>query len=458
MGHLINPISNRLSINAFWNSTWVLINNFNFINMFKKDYILFQFLNFFLRKSRYSRFNVLVSHYKIFRLTNNIFINFYYYNANMEEKKYKYQVIYLAKLLKRQKRKNNFFNVFKTSYLVTTLEKTFRRKNKNGKSIWTNVIKKLPTLDKKLERYRIKIIYKYMVKTLVSNIFWTVLKETINFYLNKLSRSSIRFHFNSFSLNFFGVTPQIISIYLSLRLQQKYSLNWTLRPVLKDLTIKVKNNIIAGFKIVCSGRFTRKQIATYIWNKQGALRFNNFSNHIKYSESTARLKYGLCGIKVWINYGFNDTKIWFRRLFFVYPKYTPFKYMYNIKEQFLALDINYWFYLYLKISFLKKYTINICSIFMEIKTKTLIKGLINKIYKLNSKFNINYVGSVLKLRLNKPLIRIKDLFVNITKIQSYSIGGTTRGIVVPNKDVLYHIANLNTPNKMNNKLNKEYAK
>jgi hypothetical protein len=109
--------------------------------LFKKDYILFQFLNWFLRKSRYSRFNVLVSHYKIYRLANNIFINFYYYNANIEEKKYKYQVIFLAKLLKRKLIKNKFYiknkflNIIKKNYLVTHLQKTFLRKSKKGQSI-----------------------------------------------------------------------------------------------------------------------------------------------------------------------------------------------------------------------------------------------------------------------------------------------------------------------------------
>ncbi len=408
MGHLINPISTRLSINTFWSSSWVLVNNFNFINMFKKDYILFQFLNFFLRKSRYTRFNVLVSHYKIFRLTNNIFINFYYYNANMEEKKYKYQVLFLAKLLKIKERKNKFFtknnlfNFLKKPFLITNLQKTFQRKNRKGQSMWKNMLVKSLILKKKLARYRMKIICKYMIKTLISNIFWSILKETLDFYLKKLSNYSISFYFNIFSLDFFAVTPQIISTYLSLRLQQKYSLNWTLRPVIKDLTIKTKNNIISGFKIVCSGRFTRKQIATHIWNKQGALRFNNFSNHIKYSESTVRLKYGLCGIKVWMNYGFNDKIIRVRRFFLTYPKYTPFKYIYNISQKLLILGLNYWFYLYLKICFLKKYTHDACNIFLKIKIKSIIKYLLKKIFKniFNIKFNLIYINNTIKILLS----------------------------------------------------------
>ncbi len=101
MGHLINPISNRLSINTFWNSNWSLVNNFNYVNLFKKDYILFEFLNWFLKKSKYGKFNLLLSHYKVYRIANNVFINFYYYNVALEEKRYDREVIYLLNLINK---------------------------------------------------------------------------------------------------------------------------------------------------------------------------------------------------------------------------------------------------------------------------------------------------------------------------------------------------------------------
>ena len=97
MGHLINPITNRLSINILWNSNWSLINNFNYNNIFKKDYILFQFLTWFTKKSKFGRFNIIISHYKIYRIKDNIFINFYYYNAGLEEKKFKFHVYFIKK-------------------------------------------------------------------------------------------------------------------------------------------------------------------------------------------------------------------------------------------------------------------------------------------------------------------------------------------------------------------------
>ena len=115
MGHLINPISNRLSINTFWNSNWSLVNNFNYVNLFKKDYILFEFLNWFLKKSKYGKFNLLLSHYKVYRIANNVFINFYYYNVALEEKRYDREVIYLLNLInKKQKALAKTLNNVKT--------------------------------------------------------------------------------------------------------------------------------------------------------------------------------------------------------------------------------------------------------------------------------------------------------------------------------------------------------
>ena len=74
---------------------------------------------------------------------------------------------------------------------------------------------------------------------------------------------------NSYRINFYdiqttsGITANIIALYIRGRLIQRYSLNWILRPVLKDLNQRIDKKIILGYKIVCSGRFTRKQIATY---------------------------------------------------------------------------------------------------------------------------------------------------------------------------------------------------
>lgn len=396
MGHLINPISNRLALNSFWNSNWALVNNFNYINLFKQDYLLFQFLNWFVKKSKFGKFNIIISHYKVFRLYKKVFINFYYYNAGVEEKKYYFQVSFLIALLRKKKQ----------------LKKYGINKNELQSVNNLLVVNKQNTVSK----LKIKSLYTYMIKTVISNLYWYLINNSLKFYLSKLSNNSDTFHFNIYSLDFLNVTTDIISTYISLKLQQRYSLNWVLRPILKDLTSKVQRKLFLGYKIVCSGRFTRKQIATYMWMKQGSLKLNSFSNLVKYSQTSVKLKYGLCGIKIWLNYGFNDHTLFKRNLLLVYPLYTPFKYIINLKDNTLLLFLNYWFYLYLKISFFKSRIYNFYSLFVNIKIKILLKYVFRKLFQTSFKkqFTLMYKED------NKFLLKWSKSNVNYTKLINQS--------------------------------------
>jgi len=388
MGHLINPISNRLAVNSFWNSNWALVNNFNYINLFKQDYLLFQFLNWFVKKSKFGKFNIIISHYKVFRLYRKVFINFYYYNAGVEEKKYYFQVSFLIALLRKKKqlRQLKKDSIINSSLTVQS--------------------------DNHVSKLQIRNLYTYMIKIVISNLYWYLINNSLKFYLNKLSNNKDTFHFNIYSLDFLNVTTDIISTYISLKLQQRYSLNWILRPILKDLTNKVQRKLFLGYKIVCSGRFTRKQIATYMWMKEGSLKLNSFSNLVKYSQTSVKLKYGLCGIKIWLNYGSNDHTLFKRNLLLVYPLYTPFKYAINLKDKSLVLFLNYWFYLYLKISFFKARIYNFYSLFVNIKIKILLKYVFRKFFytPFKKQFTLIYKED------NKFLLKWSKSSVNYTKL------------------------------------------
>ena len=412
MGHLINPISNRLSINSFWNSNWSLVNNFNYVNVFKKDYILFQFLNWFTKKSKFGKFNIIISHYKVFRIYKNVFVNFYYYNAGIEEKKYRFQIFFLINLLRKKKKLTN--SNLKSNFEVTRFKKLLSKTSLGGKQISKIFYVKPKNLVNKLSTNKIKNLYTYFIKNVLSNLYWYLLNNSLGFYLSKLG--SQKYHFNVYSLDFLNVTTDIISTYISLRLQQKYSLNWVLRPILKDLSTKIKKNIFLGYKIVCSGRFTRKQIATYMWMKQGSLQLNSFTNLVKYSEASVRLKYGLCGIKVWLSYGSNNLSLFKRNLLLIYPLYTPFKYLLNYKNNTITFYINYWFYLYVKISYLKSKFYNFYSLFINIKTKILVKYLLKKMFQTinNKNFSVAYLDE------NKLVVSLSAKKSNFSKLFQYS--------------------------------------
>ena len=388
MGHLINPISNRLGLNSFWNSNWALINNFNYINVFKQDYLLFYFLDWFTKKSKFGKFNIIISHYKVFRIYNKVYINFYYYNAGLEEKKYHFQVKFLLNLLKEKERSNNV-----TKYQA----------NKN------NILEQISLEDFSISKDKVKSLYMYVIKILVSNLYWYLLNKSLKFYLNKLSNNTNQYYFNIYSLDFLNVTSDIITTYISLKLQQKYSLNWVLRPILKDLSNKIKSKVFLGYKIVCSGRFTRKQIATYMWMKQGSLNLNNFSSLVKYSQTSIKLKYGMCGIKVWLNYGDNNAALFKRNLLLVYPLYTPFKYVINPSTKALTLYINHWFFLYFKISYFKSRNYKLYQLFVKLKMKILLS------YVFKDLFNDNWVNKFDVIYLNNSKILLQPK----TKVRPY---------------------------------------
>lgn len=365
MGHLINPLSLRISVNSFWNSNWVLINNFNYINLFKKDYILFHFLNWFIKKSKFLNLNILISHYKIYRVHSKVYINLYYYNANSEENNIVYFPIYLNKIY-----------------------------NKN--------------INKKISEVIIKSCYEYLFKFFILNLYWRLLNFSLSKYIKQLTKNNDIIFFNVYNLDFLNITVNAITDYISLKLQKRYSLNWVLRPILKDLNMKIKQKSFLGYKIVCSGRFTRKQIATYMWMRNGSLNLNSISNLIKYSEARIRLKYGLCGVKIWINYGFNNYNLLKRNLFLIYPMYMPLKYSINMKKKKIDIYLNNWFFFFLRISFFKLRTYKFYAHFIFVKIQILLNNLFNKL--VNKVYFYTYKVSM--LNINKITIFIKKNKLN----------------------------------------------
>lgn len=395
MGHLINPLSNRLSINSFWNSNWSLVNTFNYVNLFKKDFILFQFLNWFTRKPKFGKFNIIISHYKVFRIFGKISINFYYYNASAEEKKRYIQLNSVINLLKNNiEVKKSYSGAFTVYKKFNKSKNTFYTPKSVGKFSTTRFL-----LDNK-----VRYLLDYIIKNIISYFYWFLIRKAIKVYVNIFDSVSEKVIFNVYNLSFLNITSNVISTYITLKLQQKYSLNWILRPVIKDLTSKVRKRLILGFKIVCSGRFTRKQIATYSWNKFGSLKISSFSSLVKYSESCVRLKYGLCGIKVWLNYGSNNLNLFTRSLSLVFPLYTPFKYIVNFNDNTIIFFLNYWYYLYFKVSFIKSRDFNLYSTLIKLKTKIYLRYLIPKLFEETDiyRYSLNLVNN------NKLILKLSD--------------------------------------------------
>jgi hypothetical protein len=255
-------------------------------------------------------------------------------------------------------------------------------------------------------------LQEFIIKKLIFALYWKNLNASLKFFFNKID-SINTFHLNIYSLDFLNISVNAISTYLSLKLQKRYSLDWVLKPILKDLNVKIKRKNFIGYKIVCSGRFTRKQIATYMWMKGGSLKLNTLSNLIKYSEVRVRLKYGLCGIKIWINYGNNNRNLSPRNLSLIYPIYIPFKYTVEKKNNNITLYYNSWFYLFIRTLFLKSKNFNFYKNYINIKLKLLLNILLEKI------FTNFFLGSYELELLNDNKFLIKPKIKQINYISFY---------------------------------------
>lgn len=93
------------------------------------------------------------------------------------------------------------------------------------------------------------------------------------------------------------ITAAVISKYFAVRLRQRFQLREVLMPVLRHLTYAY---FVKGFRIVCAGRFTKKEIALYDLRTYSSVPFGGANTRLDFSLSEVVLKYSICGIKVWL--------------------------------------------------------------------------------------------------------------------------------------------------------------
>lgn len=78
-----------------------------------------------------------------------------------------------------------------------------------------------------------------------------------------------------------------------------YKLSSIINSITKILQLYIKYNLIFGYKILCMGRFSRKDRASYIW-RSFKIPLNTKFSAIDFSWRNIILKYSICIIKVWI--------------------------------------------------------------------------------------------------------------------------------------------------------------
>lgn len=116
------------------------------------------------------------------------------------------------------------------------------------------------------------------------------------FSQGKNMNTKIQLLFNPIS--HLDITSSFIARYLATRMKQRYRLMQALGPVLHNLR---RTDMVSGYRISASGRFTKKEIAAYQWFRFGSSSTSTFSTKLDFFIMPFILKYSLCCFKVWIN-------------------------------------------------------------------------------------------------------------------------------------------------------------
>lgn len=297
MGCLINPYLFRLNNLFFWKSTWInTIFNYN-LNI---DYILFDFFLYFFKFLQLRFFSISLIFDNDFKLKiqkNNLKLIFSFYISDIQFLYYYlyYNLRWFFKkihLLKKKGRKIKYKKFFfkKIRYLKK------KKKRRSKKKIIFKFIKKYKKFFNFFIFFFIKL-EKYYIKNLITFFFFFS-----NFFFNKFLfniKKEIFFFLECFYTNNFNHSIKILTNYICIRLKQQFYIFDILKPIFQHL--KKRSNIL-GFKIKCSGRFTRKDRSAKILELYKQISLNKIKANINYTFDTVILKYSLCSITIWIHY------------------------------------------------------------------------------------------------------------------------------------------------------------
>lgn len=286
MGHVINPLSYRLYNTRYWNNNWSVYNKNNYSYILTQDVMLDNFFKKILIKHFNSvHLGLIFLNTKIVRYFDSVNIYLYVHDS-------------LLDLF--------FFNFKKNKVFLKLRKKFFKKISKRYRlSSFRPALssKKLKILKKRtVSSYSKRFMFTFL-KNKVLRSFWGNFKALLHFHLNKFFRNFTALNIFILGLSKKNVNANIISEFFLIRLRQFY----TVWEVLKNVNFLFKGlmrrNIIRGYKITCSGRFSRKQRTTYSWKSFGSLGFSSVKSRLDYSYKTIALKYSSCTVKVWVRMG-----------------------------------------------------------------------------------------------------------------------------------------------------------
>lgn len=286
MGHVINPLSYRLYNTRYWNNNWSISDKSNYSYLITQDLMLDSFCKKILVKYFNSvNLGLIFLNLKVVRSFDSVSLYFYIHDS-------------LLDLF--------FFNLKKNKNFLSLRKAVYKRICKRYRLAFRNLnlsFRKFKIFKKKIVRsYSRKFMFIFL-KNKVLKMFWLNFKTLLRFYLRKFFRSFTSLNIFILGLSKKNVNSSIISEFFLIRLRQFY----TIWEVLKNVNFLfrglMRRGIVRGYKITCSGRFSRKQRTTYSWKSFGSLGFSSMKSKLDYSYKTIALKYSSCTVKVWIRLG-----------------------------------------------------------------------------------------------------------------------------------------------------------
>lgn len=284
MGHLVNPISYRLYNIRYWNNNWFLHNSLNYSYLLNQDIII----NKFFKKLFYFYFNItkiglIFVNLKILRTFNNLNLYLYVHDSFLD-------------LLRLNLRKDASFVRIRRNLVKKIYKKYFSAaaKLKNKRLRLLKRIKKKIVL-----KFSRKMLFIFL-KNKILKKYWSFLKMLLAFHLQKTVPSLCNSKIYILGLSKKNISATVVSEFFFIRLKQYY----TIWEVLKNINFLfrplMRRKIVKGYKIMCSGRFSRKQRTTYNWKSFGSLALSTTKSKLDYSYRSIVLKYSTCTIKVWV--------------------------------------------------------------------------------------------------------------------------------------------------------------
>lgn len=340
-----NPLGLRLGYNKSWQSKYMLM-SWESSYMDQLCLKFNEFIIYFFSLNRIRRLGLIYSHFTVFIINKNIVFDLFFHNGPFEEsfwfwwqtkKRKKYKHILkkkkkkvnrnMFKRIRKMKKNYSFFSwkyVFK-KYKQYVLKHMYFRffsrliykilfiKIKRPKLIRLkykmNIIKNIIIFFLSHNAFLVKLFklktYKRYKKFLIlglflrrfffvctHRIFFSFIKKMklVAFSFFKLN-SKIRINFLSYGL----LTALIFIRFIIKRLGMKYNISELVFPILEIIK---KYKILRGIRIICAGRFTRKQRTFLLKYKSKINSICSFETRIDYSFTNLSLKYGACCIRI----------------------------------------------------------------------------------------------------------------------------------------------------------------